>query len=126
FYRRWNEFDPKHVGIACEEVKTNDGVECAPDATQKKHDPRTVYRYDTRKNGNRNTGHPFGSTLSEDEKTALLEYLKTICAPWRGGGTRPSRPSTARAAQPRARPRERRSPIFRASLRRMTTASPRS
>jgi mono/diheme cytochrome c family protein len=78
FYRRWNEFDPKHVGIACEEVKVDDGVECAPDPTQKKHDPRTVFRYDTRKKGNRNTGHPFASTLSDDEKTALLEYLKTI------------------------------------------------
>jgi mono/diheme cytochrome c family protein len=78
FYRRWNEFDPKRVGIVCSEVQVPDGVECAPDATQQKHDPRTVWRFDARKVGNRNTGHEFGTDLSDDEKAALIEYLKTI------------------------------------------------
>jgi mono/diheme cytochrome c family protein len=78
FYRRWNEFDPKRVGIACSEVQGEGGTECAPDATQKKHDPRTLWRFDTRKVGNRNSGHEFGVDLSGDEKAALIEYLKTI------------------------------------------------
>ena len=78
FYRRWNEFDPKRVGIVCDEVQGESGLECTPDATQKKHDPRTVWRFDARKIGNRNTGHTFGTSLSDDEKTALIEYLKTI------------------------------------------------
>jgi hypothetical protein len=78
FYRRWNEFDPKHVGIVCNEVPVADGTECTPDATQKKHDPRTVWRFDARKVGDRNIGHEFGTDLSDDEKAALIEYLKTI------------------------------------------------
>jgi hypothetical protein len=62
----------------CDEVQGESGLECTPDATQKKHDPRTVWRFDARKIGNRNTGHTFGTSLSDDEKTALIEYLKTI------------------------------------------------
>jgi hypothetical protein len=37
-----------------------------------------VWRFDARKVGNRNTGHEFGTELSDDEKAALIEYLKTI------------------------------------------------
>ena len=78
FYRRWNEFDQTRVGLVCNVVQGESGPECAPDATQKKHDPRTVWKFDTRKKGNRNTGHTFGATLTDDEKAALVEYLKTI------------------------------------------------
>ncbi|HET6232952.1 MAG TPA: hypothetical protein VFE05_22940 [Longimicrobiaceae bacterium] len=52
------EYDPSKVGIAA--------------AAQ----PREVL--DTRRSGNRNTGHEFGTNLSADEKSALLEYLKTM------------------------------------------------
>jgi len=78
FYRRWNEFDPTRVGLVCDVVQGESGPECAPDATQKKHDPRTVWKFDTRKKGNRNTGHTYGAMLGDEEKAALVEYLKTI------------------------------------------------
>ncbi|MCA1826475.1 MAG: hypothetical protein LC689_05990 [Myxococcales bacterium] len=78
FYRRFNAFDPVRVGLACEERTVERGVECAPDATQRTHDPRVLYRLDTRRIGNGNAGHTFGATLAEAEKTALLEYLKTL------------------------------------------------
>lgn len=34
--------------------------------------------FDTRKFGKSNQGHPFGNELTEDEKHAVLEYLKTL------------------------------------------------
>ena len=37
---------------------------------------RTVY--DTRRVGHSNAGHEFGTTLSEEEKLALIAYLKTL------------------------------------------------
>ena len=33
---------------------------------------------DVTKPGNSNAGHTYGTTLSADEKRALLEYLKTL------------------------------------------------
>jgi len=78
FYRRFNSFDPAHVGFPCEERPAEGGTECGPDESQRKHDPRVLYRLDTRLTGNSNAGHRYGSTLPESDKTALLEYLKTI------------------------------------------------
>lgn len=74
FYRRFNSFDPIRVGFVCELA----GDECGPDPEQRKHDPRVLYRVDTRAVGSSNAGHRFGSTLPETDKAALLEYLKTI------------------------------------------------
>lgn len=34
--------------------------------------------YDTTRPGHSNLGHPFGSTLADDQKTALVEYLKSL------------------------------------------------
>ncbi len=34
--------------------------------------------YDTTKFGQKNTGHPFGDHLSDDQRRAVLEYLKTL------------------------------------------------
>ena len=34
--------------------------------------------FDTKQPGNANAGHEFGTTLSEDDKKALLLYLKNI------------------------------------------------
>ena len=34
--------------------------------------------FDTTKKGKSAAGHTFPATLSEDERTALLEYLKTL------------------------------------------------
>jgi hypothetical protein len=36
------------------------------------------YLYDTTIEGYRNTGHPFGDSLSKDERAAVLEYLKGL------------------------------------------------
>jgi len=76
FYRRFNSFDPVHVGFVCELSASND--ECGPDPEQRKHDPRVLYRVDTSAQGGSNRGHLFGASLPENDKTALLEYLKTI------------------------------------------------
>ena len=35
-------------------------------------------RYNTEEVGHSNQGHPFGLTLSPDEKSQLIEYLKTL------------------------------------------------
>jgi hypothetical protein len=39
--------------------------------------PRSFW-FDPTKDGNRNTGHPYGVDLAPEEKQALLEYLKTL------------------------------------------------
>lgn len=39
---------------------------------------KVKYTVDTAKTGNGNGGHHFGTTLPDDEKKALLEYLKTL------------------------------------------------
>lgn len=52
------EFDPKKVGYV------SDGTLGGS------------FQFDTTKSGNLNTGHTYGTTLSEDERLDLLEYLK--------------------------------------------------
>jgi mono/diheme cytochrome c family protein len=39
---------------------------------------RTYFQFDTRLPGNGNAGHTYGAELSDAEKAALLEYLKTL------------------------------------------------
>ena len=39
---------------------------------------RTGYEYKTSTPGNSNAGHEYGTQLSSQQKTALLEYLKTM------------------------------------------------
>ena len=34
--------------------------------------------FDTARAGNSNAGHEYGTTLSADDKTALIEYMKTL------------------------------------------------
>jgi mono/diheme cytochrome c family protein len=34
--------------------------------------------YDTTKPGRSNAGHPFGDDLTDDERRAVIEYLKTL------------------------------------------------
>jgi hypothetical protein len=59
FYVGSSEFDPVNVGFVQE--KTGRG-----------------FSFDTRIAGNYNTGHEFGTTLSEADKLALIEYLKSL------------------------------------------------
>ena len=54
---RW-EFDPRRVGYV------SDGT--------------VPWVYDTALTGNHNTGHEYGTALSDDDRWALVEYLKTL------------------------------------------------
>ena len=36
------------------------------------------FRFDTSLKGNGNGGHVYGADLSEEDKTALIEFLKTL------------------------------------------------
>ena len=62
FLRGYDVYDPKNVGFI------SDG----PLAE------RVGWRLNTRERGNGNQGHTYGTTLTPDEKEALLEYLKTL------------------------------------------------
>ena len=55
------EFDPVRVGFATGEYPPGFGSEL-----------------DTTIAGNRNTGHEYGTDLSEDDRMALVEYLKSL------------------------------------------------
>ena len=41
-------------------------------------DAQRVFVFDTTKSGNSNSGHEYGTTLSEEEKMQLLEFLKSF------------------------------------------------
>jgi len=60
FYVGSWEFDPVHVGV--ETGSPFDGA----------------FAFDARLPGNSNAGHEYGTGLSEPEKMALIEYLKTL------------------------------------------------
>ena len=59
FYVGNREFDPDKVGVKSGHSKNG-------------------FRFDTRLPGNRNTGHPYGTDLNEDDRFDLLEFLKTL------------------------------------------------
>jgi hypothetical protein len=61
FIRGYNVYDFDNVGW----------VSSGPDAE------RTGFRFDTSLRGNGNQGHDYGTRLSEADKSALIEYLKT-------------------------------------------------
>ncbi len=62
FYRGYNVYDPKNLGY----------ISAGPDAE------KYGFRYDTSIPGNSNSGHEYGTTLSDANKWALIEYLKTL------------------------------------------------
>ena len=62
FWRGYDVYDPVKVGFV------SDGAEAAGVGSL----------HDTTAPGNSNAGHLHGTTLSPDDKTALLEYLKTL------------------------------------------------
>ena len=68
--RTENGYDRKKIGL---EVKT---LESLPE-TVKRNDERRRY-FDTSIKGKNAGGHLFPDELSEDEKQAVLEYLKTL------------------------------------------------
>ena len=65
-----NEYDPRNVGLKFRTLTT------APDSSVPTIDRRKVY--DTTQPGRGNGGHTFGDKLPEEERMAVIEYLKTI------------------------------------------------
>ena len=63
FYRGNDVFDQRRVGFVSDVPGTGG---------------RSFTRYDTRVPGNGNGGHLYGTTLSDDGKWAIVEYLKTF------------------------------------------------
>ncbi|MBR8827508.1 MAG: cytochrome c [Gomphosphaeria aponina SAG 52.96 = DSM 107014] len=62
FYRGYDVYNPEQVGFVAE----------GPEAEKK------GFLYDTKVTGNSNEGHLYGVDLSDEDKQALLEYLKTL------------------------------------------------
>jgi hypothetical protein len=63
FYRGTDVFDQRKVGFVSDVVGAGD---------------RFFTRYDTRVPGNGNGGHLYGTALSDDQKWAIVEYMKTF------------------------------------------------
>jgi len=63
FYRGNDVYDPANAGFV---------------STEPASQGRSFSRYDTTVAGNGNGGHRYGTTLSDEEKRALVEYLKTF------------------------------------------------
>jgi hypothetical protein len=63
FHRGYDVYDPEQVGFQWQ---------VAEEGT------RRFFLYDTSEPGNSNRGHEYGSELSEQEKIALVEYLKSL------------------------------------------------
>jgi mono/diheme cytochrome c family protein len=63
-------YDETRVGLEVEELESLPDGKLLPSV-------RRQY-FDTRKPGKSSAGHDFPDALSEDEKTAVLEYLKTL------------------------------------------------
>ena len=61
FYRGYDMFDQANVGFV------SDGPEA-----------QGFSRYDTNLAGNGNSGHVYGTALPEEDKRAIVEYLKTF------------------------------------------------
>lgn len=62
FYRGYDVYDPETVGFVSQGLAAE----------------RQGFKYDTQVVANSNQGHIYGTNLSSDEKTALVEYLKTF------------------------------------------------
>ena len=63
FYRGYDVFDQKNVGFI---------------STIAAEGSHQFFRYDTTLPGNNNSGHVYGTTLSAEEKDALVEYMKKL------------------------------------------------
>ncbi len=61
FYRAYNVYDPVNMGFISQGPEAEKG-----------------YRFDTSVPGNGNEGHTYGTELTDDEKMALIEYMKTL------------------------------------------------
>ena len=64
FYRGNDVYDPDEVGFIS-------------DVLQHAETAQPFFEFDTTLRGNSNQGHTYGTELSPEDKTALIEYLKT-------------------------------------------------
>jgi hypothetical protein len=88
FYRGYDVFDPVEVGFVSDVSRFDEEGRSKEDS----ENPRKYFRFDTqvrpggltprdRNEGNSNAGHEgpaYGTTLSAQEKDAIVEYLKTF------------------------------------------------
>lgn len=65
-----DDYDPARLGLKFTELKSG------PDPKLPPLEQRKVY--DTTRPGQSNAGHPFGDDLSEEDRMAVIEYLKTL------------------------------------------------
>ena len=65
-----DDFDPRHLGWKFQEVQHALGTD-VPAIERRKV-------YDTTQPGRGNGGHSFGDRLTDDERFAVIEYLKTL------------------------------------------------
>jgi mono/diheme cytochrome c family protein len=63
FFRGYDVYDPVRVGFISSVAEENG---------------RRFFRYDTVIPGNSNAGHDYGTTLPDEDKVAIVEYLKTF------------------------------------------------
>jgi hypothetical protein len=63
FFRGYDVYDPVRVGFISSVAEENG---------------RRFFRYDTVIPGNSNAGHDYGTTLRDEDKVAIVEYLKTF------------------------------------------------
>lgn len=73
FYRGDDAYDFQNVGFSSP-IPTDD----LPQPTMRLESGRILVLLDTRSPGNGNTGHEYGTDLVDEDKAALLEYLKTL------------------------------------------------
>jgi len=85
FYRGSDVYDPENVGFMSYAEPSSD-LSCPPRPGAPRQLPASatgpggaaLFLFDTSVAGNRNTGHPWGTALSADQKSALVEFLKTL------------------------------------------------
>ena len=65
-----DDYDPTNLGWKVEVLNEGSGPKLTP------YERRKIY--DTTKPGRGNGGHTFGDDLSEEERMAVIEYLKTL------------------------------------------------
>jgi mono/diheme cytochrome c family protein len=63
FYRGYDVYDQARVGFVSSVAEENG---------------RSFFRYDTAVPGNSNAGHLYGTTLPDEDKRAMVEYMKTF------------------------------------------------
>ncbi len=90
-YKIWKRDPSSHaydldpVGLVYAELSRDDyktKLESAADAVYKsKQSLEQMFAYDTAGYGRSNQGHTFGDSLTQRERTAVIEFLKSLSGP---------------------------------------------